>query len=161
QARQYAAALDRLYTLRSVEGDAPAIAAMIKTAEKGQAELDRTTELAEKVADFMAKAAGLFARGDLNGALTRVDNALALDPRNAPAQALRAKIQDGIRLAADRREALERRTREREQSIADAISEIRRALAHETAIDLCYRALDIDPDNAEVRKLLQERQDRL
>jgi len=154
-------ALDRLHALAGAEGDSPAISALIETAEAGQAELERLATLARAVAESVAKASGLFARNDLQGALTRIESALALDPGHGPALALHSKIQEALRVEVERHDARERRMREREQAITAALDRARQARSPAIAIDALYTALEIDPEHAEVRRLLDEWEQRV
>jgi len=149
-------AIDRLQQLASAEGDSPDIAQLIDEAQRGQAELERSEEIARNVAEHVARAAGLLARNDLTAATSRVEAALALDPRHAAALSLRGKIQDAVRIESERRNTEVRRNQERAQKIAGFITAARQARSHEAAIAVIEDALQLDSEHVELRALLQQ-----
>ncbi len=157
--QEFEQAIERLHGLASAEGATPEIDALIARAKAAQAEIERAEDIAREIAEHVARAAGLFARNDLTGALSRVDAALALDPGHGAALNLRGKIQQGMRAATERREAEERRAREQADAIAAAIAKADRASSHEEAIDALDEALSIDPDHVEVRRRLTQHRD--
>ena len=159
--QEFARAIDRLHVLVEAEGASPEIAGVLEIAAAGQAELERAEARGREIAEHVARAAGLLARNDLTGASSRVDAALALDPRHAAAVNLRAKIQEGLKIAASRREAEQRRVRERAEAIGAAIAMADKAKSHEAAIAALDEALAIDPDHAEIRRLLAHHRDAL
>ena len=159
--QEFARAIDRLHVLEETEGASPEIAGLREIAAAGQAELERVEAMGREVAEHVARAAGLLARNDLTGASSRVDAALALDPRHVGAVNLRAKIQERLNIAASRREAEQRRVREHEQAINAAIATADKAKSHEAAIAALEEALSIDPDHAEARRLLAHHREAL
>jgi tetratricopeptide (TPR) repeat protein/predicted Ser/Thr protein kinase len=159
--QEFGRALDRLHLLVDAEGASPEIAGLLEIAAAGQAELERAEAVGREVAEHVARAAGLLARNDLTGASSRVDAALALDPSHAGAVNLRVKIQEGLKIAANRREAEQRRVRERAQAISAAVATAHKAESHEAAIVALDEALSIDPDHAEARRLLAHHREAL
>ena len=153
--QQFASALQRLEALVAEEGSAPEIEALVREAEAAQAELDRIAEIAREVSEHVARAAGLLARQDLSGARSRVESALALDPQNAAALSLRAKVDERLRADAERREAEQRRARERESTIAAALARAEKTGSHEAAIAIINDILAGDPDHGEARRQLE------
>ena len=159
--QEFARAIDHLHALVDAEGASPEIAGLLEIAAAGQAELERAEAMGRQVAEHVARAAGLLARNDLAGASSRVDAALALDPEHVGAVNLRAKIQEGLKIAASRREAEQRRVREHAEAIGAAIATADRAESHEAAIAALDEALAIDPDHAEIRRLLAHHREAL
>src|SRR5262249_14861977 len=97
-------------------------------------------------------------RQDLEGALSRVEAALRLTPDHKAAQALRAKIEDRLRAAAELRAAEEARKREREEAVGQLIARAQETASHQAAIRVLRQALDLAPDHAEAREVLASRE---
>lgn len=155
--REFAVALAQLRRLEQSEGASPEIASLVREAEAG-ATNERDARAAREVAEHVASATTLFQKNDFDGALAKAESALALDPKHEIAQGLRTKIQQSRLAEADRRESEARRIRERDQSVASAIQEAKRAGSHEAAIRTLRSALEIHPQHVEVRELLERHQ---
>jgi tetratricopeptide (TPR) repeat protein/predicted Ser/Thr protein kinase len=157
-AEDFGAAVARLRALVQSEGSSPEIVGLTREAEAGQEAQELAAKTAKEVAEHVARAAGFLARHSLDEALERVDAALAASPDHKAAQALRSKIVNSLRTAAEVREAVAARKREREQHIVLALSQARQTISHAVAIDILGQALDLEPDHPEVKQLLQSRQ---
>jgi serine/threonine-protein kinase len=160
EAHDFAAALQRLRALRG-EDNSSAVDALIREAEESQKAEELAAKTAAEVAEHVARAAGLLARQDLDGALSRIDAALHLAPDHRGAQALRSRIEGRIRAVAEFRAAEEARARERDRAIAQALAAARQASSHESVIVALRDVLDLDPDHDEAKKLLAAHQDAL
>jgi serine/threonine-protein kinase len=105
-------------------------------------------ERAEKIAGALASARRLPAHAE---AIAVLEEALKLDPAHAEVKALLTE-----RRAARDEEV--RQARERRDKIAAAVAKAAKAGSHEAAIEALEVALAIEPGDAEVRRLLTERQ---
>ncbi len=159
--QEFDEALERLQTLTDAEGASTAIEALERMAHAGRAETERAEQRAREIADAVARAAGLLARREFSGALSRVEEALALQADHQAALAMRSRIQDGMQTAVDRREAREERRRQREAAIAAAIAEAGRASSDGQAIQALYGALELDPEHRDLLELIAARDARL
>jgi serine/threonine protein kinase len=156
--QEFGLARDRLRALEEVEGRVPDGVRLMQEIDAGEAELNRAAAIEREIAEHVAKAAVLFAKQDLDASLTRVNAALALDPNHGAARTIRSKIDDRLRVAAERREANQRRDAERQRELEAALTEAQHAGSHEAAITALRRAVEIAPEHAEARRLLDNRE---
>lgn len=155
--QDYLDAMQHLEALIRAEGAVPEIQALFQQAQAAQAEAEQQESLARDLAEHVARAAGLFARNDLAGAAARVDAALKLNPSYAAALTLRAKIQEGVKLATEQRQNEERRARQRDGAVADALERARHAVSNAAAVAALTEVLDLEPGHAEAQSLLRQR----
>ena len=146
------AAIGILRQAMTIDSDLSAVRKLLAEREAAL-ERERTAvlaarERAEKISAALASAKQTAAHAAAIGIL---EDALKLDPAHAELKALLAE-----RRAA--RDEQDRQARERRDKIAAAVASAQKAVSHEAAIQALEGALAIDPSDAEVRRLLTDRQ---
>ena len=146
------AAIGILRQAMTIDSDLSAVRKLLAEREAAL-ERERTAALAareraEKISAALASAKQTAAHAAAIGIL---EDALKLDPAHAELKALLAE-----RRAA--RDEQDRQARERRDKIAAAVASAQKAVSHEAAIQALEGALAIDPSDAEVRRLLTDRQ---
>jgi tetratricopeptide (TPR) repeat protein/predicted Ser/Thr protein kinase len=151
---EFGRAIERLRALERAEGGTAEIRAAIADAESARTSAER----AAAVDNELRRAADLQARGDLKSAVARVDAALALSPGHEKARALKAALVETIRVETERQKAEERAARERQQEIAALLKKARKASSPQAAIEALREVLTIEPEHADARRLIAERE---
>ena len=146
------AAIGILRQAMTIDSDLSAVRKLLAEREAAL-ERERTAvlaarERAEKISAALTSAKQTAAHAAAIGIL---EDALKLDPAHAELKALLAE-----RRAA--RDEQDRQARERRDKIAAAVASAQKAVSHEAAIQALEGALAIDPSDAEVRRLLTDRQ---
>ena len=146
------AAIGILRQAMTIDSDLSAVRKLLAEREAAL-ERERTAALAareraEKISAALASAKQTAAHA---AAISILEDALKLDPAHAELKALLAE-----RRAA--RDEQDRQARERRDKIAAAVASAQKAASHEAAIQALEGALAIDPSDAEVRRLLTDRQ---
>lgn len=154
---RFADARARLQALANAEGESPEIDAAMAALDAAEAEAERKARLQRELAGHIARAAGLLARNELPAALSRIEAALTIDPKHVPATALKAKIEEATRVAAQRTEAEQRLARERDARIAQAIELAQQSGSHTIAIASLNEVLERDPTHAVALQLMAQR----
>ena len=144
----YLQALDRNETLTEEE--------WVQRSREREDELSGRKTIAAQVESFVAAATTSLERGALDDVRELLGRAIRLDPKDVATLRLQERLDDALAERA-RLEDAERRIREIRKSIAGLIARANASAAHNDAIALLDEALGLDPEDAEVRQLLETR----
>ncbi len=144
----YLQALDRNETLTEEE--------WVQRSREREDELSGRKTIAAQVESYVAAATTSLERGALDDVRELLGRAIRLDPKDVATLRLQERLDDALAERA-RLEDAERRIREIRKSIAGLIARANATSGHNDAIALLNEALQLDPEDAEVRQLLETR----
>ena len=144
----YLQALDRNETLTEEE--------WVQRSREREDELSGRKTIAAQVESYVAAATTSLERGALDDVRELLGRAIRLDPKDVATLRLQERLDDALAERA-RLEDAERRIREIRKSIAGLIARANATSGHNDAIALLDEALGLDPEDAEVRQLLETR----
>ena len=144
----YLQALDRNETLTEEE--------WVQRSREREDELSGRKTIVAQVESYVAAATTSLERGALDDVRELLGRAIRLDPKDVATLRLQERLDDALAERA-RLEDAERRIREIRKSIAGLIARANATSGHNDAIALLNEALGLDPEDAEVRQLLETR----
>jgi len=121
-----------------------------------QQQAEKVTKQRQQVETALDQARSLVTKGDLAGAQTAADRALAADREHVEARALRDDIAAKI-VAEKRQQAREREAQQKASRIADLLKTATAAATSVAALKALDELLKLDPDHTEARRLHDER----